>query len=411
MQVLASIDIGSSSIKILVAEVYGDDINCLCAMEEPSRGVKNGLIVEPDETVYAIKKLLKRVEDNLGFKVTKAIVNIPEEEATFKIGTSSVKVDSDDKEISSTDIVHAMQASVKGNIDNHFDLVTVIPIMFKVDDTKTRFPKGMKGDSLSVKSVVVSAPKKDIYIVAKIMEKCGIDIIDIMIDSIGAYYAHKNESTDLATGAVINCGADNLELSIFNKGIIINNLVLHGAGNLVTKDISNVFKISLDSAENLKRNFACAHSKHASKNEIETVVNSEGEKITISQSEISEVVSGRLQQVLNIAKNEINYLTKKEISFIIITGGLSELKDFSYLVESVFGNLASVGKIKVVGARLNSYASAIGMIKYFDYKLKLRSQEFSILSSDDEEVLTRENLKKNNNDSIMSKVFGIFFDN
>jgi cell division protein FtsA len=237
------------------------------------------------------------------------------------------------------------------------------------------------------------------------MEKCGIDIIDIMIDSIGAYYAHKNESTDLATGAVINCGADNLELSIFNKGIIINNLVLYGAGNLVTKDISNVFKISLDSAENLKRNFACAHSKHASKNEIETVVNSEGEKITISQSEISEVVSGRLQQVLNIAKNEINYLTKKEISFIIITGGLS------YLVESVFGNLASVGKIKVVGARLNSYASAIGMIKYFDYKLKLRSQEFSILSSDDEEVLTRENLKKNNNDSIMSKVFGIFFDN
>ncbi len=32
--------------------------------------------------------------------------------------------------------------SVKGNVDEGFDLVTVIPIMFKVDDRKTKDSKG-----------------------------------------------------------------------------------------------------------------------------------------------------------------------------------------------------------------------------------------------------------------------------
>ena len=58
------------------------------------------------------------------------------------------------------------------------------------------------------------------------MEKCGLEVIDIMVNSIGSYYSHKNESTDLATGALINCGADKIEVSTFNKGIITNNMVM-----------------------------------------------------------------------------------------------------------------------------------------------------------------------------------------
>lgn len=412
MQVLASIDIGSEYIKLVVAEVFGDDFNVLCAIDEKSRGVENGLIVEPDDTIYAIKKLLKRQEELLGFKLSKVIVSVPEDEADFRIGEASIKVSSDDKEIVASDIVHVLQASTKGKIEEHYDLVTVMPIMFKVDDTKTRMPKGLKGNSLSVKSVIVSAPKKEIYLVAKVMEKCGLEVIDIMVNSIGGYYSHKNDSTDLSTGALINVGAETLDVAIFNKGIIINNLVIKQGGRQVDKDIANVYKITLEEAETLKKNLAYAHPKHVTRQESESLVNKSGENITINAEDLTEVVAGRLQQMLNMAKNEINYLTKKEISFIIITGGLSELNDFACLAESVFGRIATIGKIKIAGARDNKFSSAVGMIKYFDHKLKLRDQEFSVLKVEDEEVLTGETIKKNNSgDSIMSKVFGIFFDN
>ena len=119
----------------------------------------------------------------------------------------------------------------------------------------------------------------------------------------------------------------------------------------------------------------------------------------------------RLHEMLNVAKNEINYLTKKEISYIIITGGLTEIKDFSLEVESVFGKSAQVGKINIVGVRDNKYASAIGMIRYYDSKLKLREKDYSIFNQDELDILSGNSGKKNSGDSVFGKVFGIFFDN
>ena len=290
--------------------------------------------------------------------------------------------------------------------------MTVVPIMFKVDDVKTRIPKNMKGSSLSVKSVVVSLPKKDIYETAKILEKCGIEVIDIMIDSIGSYYAHHDESTDTSTGVVIDCGAETIKIAIVNKGIVINNLVLGIGGSKVDSDIAFIYKLTEEQSKKLKETFALANKKYASQKEKELIVNTLGEKVLINQYELTEFVMSRLHELLNMAKNEINYLTKKEISYIIITGGLTELRDFPLEIESVFGRIARMGKINIIGARDNKYAVCIGMIKYFDNKLRLRDKEYSIFNEDELDILCANSDKKSNsNDSILSKVFGIFFDN
>ncbi len=409
-EIIASIDIGSSKIKLVVAEMVNDELNVLCAIDEDSRGVKKGVIVEPSETEYAIRKLLKKEEDILGIKVSKAIVSISEDAAEFKIGEASVSIS--EEEVSANDIIRVLQQSIKGNILKEYELLTVVPIMFKVDDVKTRIPKNMKGSSLSVKSVVVSLPKKDIYETAKILEKCGIEVIDIMIDSIGSYYAHHDESTDTSTGVVIDCGAETIKIAIVNKGIVINNLVLGIGGSKVDSDIAFIYKLTEEQSKKLKETFALANKKYASQKEKELIVNTLGEKVLINQYELTEFVMSRLHELLNMAKNEINYLTKKEISYIIITGGLTELRDFPLEIESVFGRIARMGKINIIGARDNKYAVCIGMIKYFDNKLRLRDKEYSIFNEDELDILCANSDKKSNsNDSILSKVFGIFFDN
>ena len=52
--------------ELVVDENIDDRLNVLCAIDEESRGVKKGSIVEPAETEYAIKKILKRsyIKDN-----------------------------------------------------------------------------------------------------------------------------------------------------------------------------------------------------------------------------------------------------------------------------------------------------------------------------------------------------------
>ena len=414
-EILSSLDIGSSKIKLVVAEILNGDTNILCALDEPSRGVKQGVIVNPDELEYAIKKILKRAEENLGVKVNKLIVAVNETTCDFSVGEAEVDIQ-EEGEVTTQSFQKVLQQSFKGSLLQGNELVTIIPIKFKVDDVSTPSPKGVKGSKLAVKTVIVQVPKREIYDVAKILERCGCEVVDITIPSIAAFYGHRGYMLEKSpslinenTGIIVDIGASTINLGVVNKGIIINNKVLQMGGNLVDQDLAFIYKVDLDKAKDIKEHFALANKRNASVKLSEEVVNTLGEKIEINQYEVTEVVMSRLHEMLNIAKNEINHLTNKEISYIIITGGLSEFKGFSLEVESVFGSLAKIGKINIVGARDNKYAVSVGMINYFDEKLKLRDKEYSIFNQ--EELETLSGTGKKNSNTVLNKVFGKFFDN
>ena len=57
--VYASIDIGSDSIKLVVCDLYQNHLNLLAATSVPSRGIKKGLIVEPEYVKNLLLLLLK----------------------------------------------------------------------------------------------------------------------------------------------------------------------------------------------------------------------------------------------------------------------------------------------------------------------------------------------------------------
>ena len=120
----------------------------------------------------------------------------------------------------------------------------------------------------------------------------------------------------------------------------------------------------------------------------------------------------RLIEIINLAKKQINLLTKKEISYIILTGGVTESQDFDILVEELIGHSGIITKVEEIGARSNIYSTAVGMIKYYNSRLKLRNIDFSIFNLDEQEELggtdKRVNIPEN---SLLGKLFGYFFDN
>ena len=64
-----------------------------------------------------------------------------------------------------------------------------------------------------------------------------------------------------------------------------------------------------------------------------------------------------------------------------------------------------------MGIRHNKFSSALGIVKYFDDKLSLRGKSYNMLNNEDIESLISTGQKLTNNDNIISKVFGHFFDN
>jgi len=269
-------------------------------------------------------------------------------------------------------------------------------------------------DELTVKALLSTAPKKQIFDYLSIFNDAGIEVEDITFNCISDYYEAKNKKTEESVGAIINIGNDKTDVSIFNKGILIKNKIFNLGSRNVDNDISYIFGTDSNISRELKEKFALANKKYADSLETQEFENPDGEKKIVNQLEVTEVVEARLMELLKLAKKEINDLTNRKISYIIITGGISELPGFNYNVEEVFEPSlnASVLNLTTMGIRNNKFSSAMGIIKHFDSKMKLREKNVSLI--DEEKIKIIENNKSITDledNTFIGKVFEYFSDN
>ncbi len=411
-KIYTSVDIGSDTIKVVVCELFKNRLNLLAASSVRSSGIKKGVITDVNKAREALGKALSEVEIMLGVRIKRVIASVPSYFAEYIYAEGQIDIKGEGNIITGDDIIRVLHEAVKTKMKPDKELVTVIPIDFSIDGNEpVKDPKNKKGNKLSTRSILVTTPKKNIYSVVSLIENLGIAVEDISLNNIGDIYAFKTAQTENQIGAIINIGSEITSVSLYNKDIVVKSSIIGLGGNHVDNDISYIYKINNDQAVKIKENFALAHKLYASVNDFYEVATKSNEIIAINQYEVSEVVMSRLEEILTLAKKEINLLTNRKIQYIIITGGLSNIEHFKYIVDDVFGKCAIIGNIKVVGLRDNKYSSAIGNIVYFIDKLKLRDKQYSMFSKDDVEELssTKKNIINISNDSMLGKVFGYFW--
>ena len=408
-KIYTSVDIGSDSIKILVAEIYNKKLNVLAVSNVKSSGIKKGLIVDANEILVSLREAISEIEGKLMITIDKVIASVPSYYSTFEIVTGEVDIDEYGK-ITGLDVVKVLQKAVKSKLKMDRELVTIIPIYYIVDDKKNiKDPKNLIGKKLGVKAMMATTPSKNVQSIISIFQSLGIDVVDVNLGSIADYNEFKNNTSDTGVSAVINIGHDITTVSLFNKGIIINSEVIQVGGKNIDNDISYVFKLDKKDSSKLKENFAVAHKKFSRVNDVKEAVTTNRDLISITQYDISQVVMSRLTEILKLAKKQTYLLTNREISYIIITGGTAELPGMSYLVEEIFGSNAKVGNIDTIGIRNNKYSTVSGLIKGINDKLESRDKEYTMIDLDND--ASGQNKLSINDSSVLNKVFGYFFDN
>ncbi len=408
--IYTSIDIGSSSIKIVVCELYQNKLNLLASSSFASLGIKKGLITDVELAKKSIRGALNEIEDTLGIKINKVIVNIPSFNAEYVVVKGNIRIDNEQSIVTGDDIVKVLDSASSSTNFSSREIVTILPIDFTLDDKAfIKNPRGMKGINLGCRAVMVTTPKKNVYSVVTLLENMGIEIVDISLNNIGDLYCFNNKKFEDKVGAIINIGCETTNVSLYNKSILVKSSVINNAGKNIDNDLSYMFKINEETAENLKLNFSLAHKKYASPNDIIEIKNNKDELIKLNQFEVTEIVMARLEDILEEAKKEINLLTSKRIDYIIITGGTSNISGFEYVVNDIFGENANIGNVKMLGIRNNMYSSCIGNIVYFISKLKLKNKNYSMISDEEVYEMTTINSKKNTSDSMLGKIFGFFF--
>ncbi len=411
-KIIASLDIGSCYIKLVVGEIYKNKLNILACIDTPSRGIKNGYVVNAESATESIKDTFEKANSMLGVKVDKVVVSVPSLGASTFFSSGSTLITSGDKVINHQDLSKAMQACVKNKIEPNKELVSILPTGYVINDIdKVANPVKMIGEKLTVKAVGVVVPKKNVATIAKCLDKLDISIIDIAVGPLGDYYEFKNNETKSSVGAVVNIGSSKTEIAIFNHGILTSIETLDIGGNNIDIDFAFNYKLNRRDSMYVKEHLSLAHKSMAKANEAVTFHNKNNDLVKINQYDASEIATNRLAEMLNLIKKQINLLTKKEISYIMVTGGTTEYKDFDILLTEIFGRNAKVCNVAEIGVRNNKFSCGAGLIKYYYSRLKLRNVDYSIFSLEEQEELGAMHKKVNITDnSVLGKLFGYFFD-
>lgn len=405
-KIYTAIDIGSDTIKFVVGEYFKNKLNILATYEQKAKGIRKGLIVDPNLAINSIKDGIKEINNNLGIDIKKVIVGVPSYNAKFMLVTSEIEITGD--AITTDDVNNLIKASVYSKVEQDYELITVLPLTFLIDGEKETKVVGKTGNKLEIKGIMISAPKKNVYSVLSVMEGAGLEVVDITVSALGDYYEVRNDNLDKNIGAIINLGHETTNVSVFSRGKLMNTETIQLGGINVDKDLAYMFNINVFDAREIKEKFASSHKRFIALNDVYEVKNTAGEVIKLNQIEVTEIVMDRLAELLRLAQKQILLLTKQNISYIVITGGLTEIRAFKNLVYEILGKDVIIYTEDTLGARNNKYITSIGMIKYFMDKMEVRGKEYSMIDEQDEELLINPNNKNSKGKAGITKIFGNF---
>ena len=409
-KIFTCIDIGTDMIKAVTVEEYNDKFNILATACSESKGVKKGLIIDAGQITSAIKKTIKDLESKLGTKIEQVLAIIPSNNREITIATGEVNVHTEEHIIDGDIIFNCMQKSIKEKVNSTTEVVSIMPIEYKINDSKkVKNPLGLQGDKLSIKSVVVSVPKKNIYSVVGILENMGIEVVDIITSSIANYQAISDSELDKSIVAIADIGKEKSVLSVFNKGVLIKETISSICSDDVDKAISFNYKTTEEKSKSIKEEYGVASRKYADSDESYKIVNRLEQELEINQYSLSETIELKLIEILKNLKKDVNSLTNREISYIIVTGAITAMLGFDALVGDIYGNKGRVLSLNIIGIRDVKYAACFGAIKYFVNKLELREKEYTMFADEKVDEMLRAR-KRMGNGSVLGKIFGRIFE-
>ncbi len=400
--IYTSVDIGSHSIKIVVSEKINDKFYVLASTSVRSSGIKKGIIKDKELALNSLKEAITNINNDLGVSINKVFLSFPLFLVNTSIETADVSVNGI---VSFDDIKNVINKTVSENISSKEEVLYLEPIVFEIDsDLQVIDPKGLTAEKLKVRCAVSTIEKKYLYDYFTLFQELNIEVVDLTYGIIGDYFENANMEMNRKLGVLVNLGYSKTEIAIFNKGIMLKGEVLPIGTKKIDKDISYIYKIDRKQAISLKEQFAVSSGKYADMNNYVELDNINGERIKINQVEISQVIEARLKEILKSVKNEINNLTNRTISYIIITGGITNLVGFPYLVDEEFKIDKIISNITSIGVRNNIYSTSLGLNKYFAYKAKSRNIDYLLFNLEDKEKMTSKKNKVSTRDNLIEKI-------
>ena len=360
------LDIGTSSIKVLVAEHINDEINVIGVSNAKSAGVKDGIIIDIEAAAAAIKTAIAQAEEKAGISIKVVNVGLPANLLQIEPSQGMIPVTNDAKEITDIDVENVVRSALTKSMTPDREVITFIPEEFIVDGFQgIRDPRGMMGIRLEMRGLLYTGPRTILHNLRKTVERAGVQIENIIISPLAMTKSVLNEGEREFGATVIDMGGGQTTVaSVRNQELQYTNIYQEG-GDYVTKDISKVLKTSQKLAESLKFNYGEAYVPAASQETFQVEVIGEVNPVEVTESYLAEIISARLKHVFEQIKQDLERRHLLDLpGGIVIIGGGAILPGVVELAQEIFGVPVKLYVPSQIGIRNPAFAHVISLSEY-----------------------------------------------
>jgi cell division protein FtsA len=371
---LAAIDVGSSKICTLVAEVTPEhDLRILGVGVTPAQGVKKGMVDNIQEATAAIQESIERAERSSGSRIVSAHVSIGGNHVQSMNNRGIATIPGKQRPITEEDIDRAMEGARQLNLPANREILHALARSFVVDgQEQVSDPVGMFGQRLDMDCHIVTGSVTAIQNLTHCVESAGVQVETLVFSPLAAAESVLEDEEKEQGVILADIGGGTTDVAVFVEGTVFHTCVLPVGGHHLTHDLVAGLRAPYSQVEELKLEHGCALPSRIDAEETVEIQAFGGYRTKeVPRRRLAEILQARAEEIL-----EMIYIDVKRAGFddmvaagLVLSGGTASLPGMVELSELVLRIPVRRGVPKGIHGladSLNSpaYAASVGLLEW-----------------------------------------------
>ncbi|GAF39016.1 cell division protein FtsA [Agrilactobacillus composti DSM 18527 = JCM 14202] len=365
--IYVGLDIGTTSIKVIIAESVQGQLNIIGVGSDRSRGMNRGIVVDIDQVATSIQNAVHQAEQKANVSITNVYAGIPADMLSIEPCQGMIAVSDESKEITDQDVQNVAAAALIRNLPPEREIVDLVPDEFIVDGFDgIKDPRGMIGVRLEMHGIVFTSPKTVIHNIKKSIAKAGLNLKNLVVNPLAlGKVALTDGEQDFGT-ILIDLGGGQSTAAVIHDHKLKFTQVDQEGGEYITKDISIVLNTSFENAEKLKRDYGDADVQAASDDEEFPVdIVGQNDSVMVSEKYLAEIIEARLEQILTRLGKSLAAVNAFDLpGGVVLTGGVTALPNIAKFAAELYHRGVKIYIPDQMGLRHPSFSQAFGLVTY-----------------------------------------------
>lgn len=370
---LLGLDIGTSSIRAVIGSVSRDGQLMIEAVaERQSEGVKNGTIVNIEQTLKAINSVINDAELQSGNEVQSVILSVGGEHIYGIKSNGAVGITNKNQEITSEDIRKSIEIARAHDLPQDTEIIHTLVQDFQVDSRYgIKDPIDMLGHRLDTRVLLVTGSSSIIQNERKCVQKAGLQVQRMILNTLADSEVALSQEEKEMGAIIINIGSGTTNMICYSQGspVFVGGVAF--GGDNVTADIAYILQLPRVAAESIKIQYGSCHTPSISSDEM-VITPAVGGKpsFRMPRKELGKIIEPRMAEIFSLLQGKLD---KENIqgsfgSGIILVGGGAMLSGASELAAEIFHLPAKVGFPVAIGGLDRqyidpAYTTVLGLVK------------------------------------------------